>query len=557
MKADKGNQVIVMNKETYDERMLKSIKEDNFNVCKKSPLSSMVNDARTTIDTLHKVFGVNKFKLRVSNPHVPMMYGLPKVHKPGEKMRKIVSFINSPFEKICKWLVVALKDYGDFEGFAVKNTTELVEKIKDVELNEDEILVSFDVTALFPSVPIDDAIEALKEHLHKKNVNIEHISAYTSAVETCMKYNCFQFRNTYYSCSSGCSMGNNLSPFVAEAFMSKFESDLHKEGLLPRIWLRYVDDVLAVIKKSDLDHTLNILNNRFNSIKFTSEIEDEVSRSISFLDIKIKRVNNKLEFAVYRKQTTTERLITSDSFCSYQNKIAAFHSMVHRLCSLPLSVADYKSEYDHITKLADINGYQKSFVDKLVQKHSRKIKNNNLSTLFSQNQQILKSNEKRVAVTYAPTITNKLQNSFERCNIKMVYSGNEKLKSALGSTKDKLPFAEKSGIYEIKCSNCNYKYIGQTRRSIKKRFDEHHRSIKNKEIDKAIAAHIYNTDNSHPHKIISFEDNTKLLKNVKNQHKLDAYESFYISTSPNLMNFDDGPISSPLFSLFKKTSNCT
>ena len=149
-----------MDKKAYDERMLKSIEEDNFSICKKSPLSKMVNDAKNTIDKLNCVFGVNKFVLRTPNPQVPMMYGLPKVHKPGEKMRKIVSFVHSPFVKISKWLVSKIQEFGDFESFAIKNSVDFVEKVKNVTLDDDEIIVSFDVTSLFPSVPVGEAIDA-------------------------------------------------------------------------------------------------------------------------------------------------------------------------------------------------------------------------------------------------------------------------------------------------------------------------------------------------------------------------------------------------------------
>lgn len=47
--------------------------------------------------------------LRVSNSEVPKMYGLCKIHKEGEKMRKIVSNVKSPLVKIARWLVCELK----------------------------------------------------------------------------------------------------------------------------------------------------------------------------------------------------------------------------------------------------------------------------------------------------------------------------------------------------------------------------------------------------------------------------------------------------------------
>lgn len=220
-------------------------------------------------------------------------------------------------------------------------------------------IILFDVSALFPSVPVDIAIDAIETHLRKANETEEKIDAYVAAIRKCMKYNCFQFRNLFYESDFGCSMGNSLSPLVSEAFMCKFESDLKKENLLPRFWLRYVDDIFAVIKRNDIERFMNILNSRYESIKFTFETEDPIKQTLPILDLLITRVNGKLDFAVYRKSTSTDRFITNDSFCSHQNKLAAFHSMVTRIVRLPLSLANYKHEYDHIVKVADINGYEK------------------------------------------------------------------------------------------------------------------------------------------------------------------------------------------------------
>jgi len=122
---------------------------------------------------------------------------------------------------------------------------EFVEKVKDLEISEDETIVSFDITALFPSIPINLAIDAIRLHLTKHGLPHDQICSYTNAIEKCMKFNCFQFRNTFYECSSGCSMGNSLSPLVAETSMCKFASDLKGDGVLPRIWWRYVDDTVS------------------------------------------------------------------------------------------------------------------------------------------------------------------------------------------------------------------------------------------------------------------------------------------------------------------------
>ena len=38
------------------------------------------------------------------NPHAPILYGLPKIHKTNIPIRPVVSYVNAPVVKICKYL---------------------------------------------------------------------------------------------------------------------------------------------------------------------------------------------------------------------------------------------------------------------------------------------------------------------------------------------------------------------------------------------------------------------------------------------------------------------
>jgi hypothetical protein len=53
------------------------------------------------------------------------------------------------------------------EGLYVKNTFEFVDKIKDAHIMPYDMFVSFDVEALFPSIPVDEALELLKKWLEE------------------------------------------------------------------------------------------------------------------------------------------------------------------------------------------------------------------------------------------------------------------------------------------------------------------------------------------------------------------------------------------------------
>lgn len=244
--------------------------------------------------------------------------------------------------------------------------------------------------------------------------------------------------------------------------------------------------------------------------------------------------------AVYHKPTTTMRTITADSHCPIQHKQAAYHSAVHRLCRLPLSIQNYKNEYEYIKETARVNGYDSYLIDKLIKKHSKKVLRSNLSTFFSLPDT---QSNRRISMQFIPEITNKLKSKFNEHGYEMVFRNERKLLNLLGSTKDKTPLLKKSGIYEIECKKCKRKYYGQTKRSIETRFNDHKSYIRLNQPNKsAIASHvIFECEEN-----INIE-NVKLLHQVNDDRRLDAYESYYIQCDESALNLDCGNIQSCLF----------
>ena len=75
-------------------------------------------------------------------------YGLPKIHKPGIPLRPITSCINSPTYNVSRYLVSILTPLLE-EKYSVKNSVVFAQHIREQPIAEDEIMVSFDVIALF------------------------------------------------------------------------------------------------------------------------------------------------------------------------------------------------------------------------------------------------------------------------------------------------------------------------------------------------------------------------------------------------------------------------
>lgn len=424
------------------------------------------------------------------------------------------------------------------------NVYDFVNKVRHETIKADEICVSFDVEALFPSVPIQFTLDLLEEWLSKAEINEDKKDVYIKTARFCMYNNFCQINGKFYKTKDGMSMGNSLSPFAANLFMSNFETSLRKKGLLPRIWWRYVDDIFAVIKKGEEEKLLELLNNQYHTIKFT--IEKESNGDLAFLDVLVCRREERLEFDIYRKPTNVPRFIPADSHCPEAHKQAAFNSMVFRLCKLPLNALRYMNELNYIKQTALLNGYKTELVEKLVTHHARRIKKHESTTLYVQSQQ-LENEKRRVSMQFAPEVTNKLKRVFAHHNIDLVFKTSNKLKNKLGSTKDKTDVGQKGGIYKIECENCELIYIGQTKRNIETRFKEHinvRRPVKS-----AVGEHII--EYNHCIK----REGLQLVKNVTADWQLDAYESLFMHKyADQLMNTMEAPIHSPLFDLCMRTN---
>ncbi|RYX84500.1 hypothetical protein EON73_03315, partial [bacterium] len=349
----------------------------------KDPLPGMIRRTKAAIKPTAFENGMILLprSLHVSNPSIPRLYTQLKLHKPGRKVRPITPNINSPTEKLAKWLLRYFNSLPiKFETASIKNSIDFVREAREVTIENDELIVSFDAESLYTNIPMDETMICLRDLLTMNHVIEEEVNELVGLTELCMKESYFQCNGKYYRQKFGCSMGSALSPFLANLFMSHFETTLKNGGNFPRVWFRYVDDVFSIIKKHKLRQFLHRLNHtQYKTIKFT--YEEEVNDQLNFLDVTVIRNNGKLEFDIYRKPTNTMRYITSDSYHSFEQKIAAFHSMIFRALNIPLNEERLRREILKIKEIASINGYTEQLIDDLVIAHKRKKELRNHTTL--------------------------------------------------------------------------------------------------------------------------------------------------------------------------------
>ena len=157
LKADKGNCTVIMDRPDYDQKINALLNDNDIYsklVTKRNPLNNITKDVN---DFMYQLLLDNMIKqdkyywLHCSKAAMPRFYGLPKIHKVNVPLCPIVSFVNSPTYNISKFSSKIIKPLMT-NCFSAKNSFDFIDRIKDVVIEEDDILVSFDVVSLFTSV---------------------------------------------------------------------------------------------------------------------------------------------------------------------------------------------------------------------------------------------------------------------------------------------------------------------------------------------------------------------------------------------------------------------
>nr|VZI40131.1 unnamed protein product [Spirometra erinaceieuropaei] len=198
-------------------------------------------------------------------------------------------------------------------GTTVCSATQFLERIKGMRLTEDEVMVSFDVTSLFTSIPQDLTVETVSELLESQydetgvTIKRRHL---VQLLRFCLK-TFFTFEGTTYEQVKGTPMGSPLSRFIAEAVLQKVET-LVFAAYKPKFWTRYVDDTFVIIKRQDVQEFNDVLNSVFPDIQFT--MEAEANNQLPFLDVLVHRKpNGHLKTTAYRKATNTRQILSFHS----------------------------------------------------------------------------------------------------------------------------------------------------------------------------------------------------------------------------------------------------
>jgi hypothetical protein len=492
--ADKGNKTVIMEKEQY-ESIVEDIIEDRttYQKLRHDPTEEFQQKVNKFVDEMIKRGYIEeklKWQLKWNNAIPPRLYAKPKIHKLDEnwdietvtenlKGRPVVSSIGSPTYNLSKYISEILTS-SFVSKYNIKNSYELLHKLRDLIIPEDYILISLDVCSLFSCVSINLIIESIKKRWDdiKQKTKIDQ-KMMIEAIKIIHGTSYFKAKGKFLLQKFGTTMGGSSSSISVDMVMEDLlDSVIDELGYDPLICVKYVDDLFLVVPMEEAENTLTMFNNYNKDIKFTMELED--CGKIAYLDMEIIRMENgQLKTKWYSKPMSSNRLLDYNSNHTISQKLNVAKGLIKRVCDLT-TIKQPRENWEEIFKILKQNNYPTPLIRKLFQQHIYK-----KQQIVTNNTPAIETVKERTKYRSLPNIrglTEKISQcvkSFDK-NIQICPRNTKTVKSLYSMVKDKIPLLQQSKlIYSINCAICELEYLGMTfRQYLETRQEQHQDDIK-------------------------------------------------------------------------------
>lgn len=536
--ADKGNITVCMKKSEYirDMEVLLSNTE-NFDKLDQNPLKKLKNSSFRMLDNWRKKGLLGKDirwkDIDTTNTVLARCYGLRKIHKENYPLRLVISTINSPTKFLEKNFNLILKDSLPLSKYNIKNSWEFQKIITTKKVPDDYVMISLDVVAMFPNIPLELVKKGISNRWDKIKFRTRlDKKEFLKGIDFIMNSTYFKFNGKFYKQKFGTPIGSVISPILAEIVMDDLEKFVFDklDFELP-FYFRYVDDTILCVPLVKLQTVIDTFNSFHPRIQFTYEIEK--NNSISFLDLElIKLQNGNIITNWFRKITYSGRLLNFFSAHPFQNKIAIIKNLVDR--AICLSHESFHTQnLNIIRKILFLNHYPKQLIEKHIQIRIAQIKSKENNSLVSDSQEKVKefSSFNTFVIPYFGTISKTIQSMLRKFNIHTIFRTPFKMDSIITIGKDHLDKFDKKGVvYKLTCKECKMTYVGQTGRLLNTRVEEHKNNFNRN-------SYYHSVLSKHKKEFVGHDfdwENVEILHCESNEIKREFMEMLYIKKEKEL-----------------------
>ncbi|XP_074981174.1 uncharacterized protein LOC142070971 [Caretta caretta] len=335
-KADKGGAVVIMNRSEYEQEAARQLSNTSF--YKPLPSDPTESYQKQLQHLLKKLPEKAQDQIRTDTPLEPrpgIFYLLPKIHKPGNPGRPIISGIGTLTAGLSGYVDSLLRPYATSTPSYLRDTTDFLRKLQSIgDLPDNTILATMDVEALYTNIPHKDGLQAVKNTI-PDNVTANLVAELCDFVLT---HNYFTFGDNVYLQISGTAMGTRMAPQYANIFMADLEQRfLSSRPLKPLLYLRYIDDIFIIWTHGK--EALEEFHHGFNNFHPTTNLSlVQSTQEIHFLDTTVLINNGHINTTLYRKPTDRYSYLHASSFHPDHTTRSIDYSQAlryNRICSNP------------------------------------------------------------------------------------------------------------------------------------------------------------------------------------------------------------------------------
>ena len=548
-KPDKGQGVVILNRNEYNSKVLDIINDANTfsKICMPDQqmtikLEDKLNNQLRKLKSSNRISETFYSTSYASGSKIGHLYGLPKVHKPNCPIRPILSACSAHNFQLGKALIPLISHLATNE-YTLNNSKEFATSIQCINNANSLYMCSFDIVSLYTNIPVQESIDLILDTIYSNGVQyfkgLEQ-SDFKKLLDLALKDSYFKFNNALYKQTAGLAMGSAISPLIANVFLNHFETSILENcptNIKPKFYRRYLDDTFLLFENENQARSfLDFINSKHQQITFTFEGENE--QCLSFLDVTVKRSNNKFITSVFRKTTFSGLGTNYFSNTAMKYKISSIITLLHRAYNICSTFALFHDEVLFLKTYFTNNCYPSKLFNCLLKKFlnskydtkaiahtvSKQKVYVHMPFIGTQSEKLL-SEVKMLLSTYYPQI--------QPC----FYFKNHYTIGSFFKRYDQPEMLLRSNIvYKYACHCCQQCYIGSTQLQMFRRAAQHkgvsfrtNRPLSKPDLS-AIRDHCNERD--HPFKI----DNFCILDTCHTRDDLKLMESIHIQSQKPELN---------------------
>jgi hypothetical protein len=302
---------------------------------------------------------------------IPEFYALPKLHKklpetndthPILPMRPIVGAFRWITTSLSKLVGVYLEPIFSNHPLYPKDSKSAIPILEGFYCDDSPFfLFSLDVVALYPSMDIEDTVDAMKELLlfYPKLPNW-----LPAAVELILQTTFFHYNGIVYHQQQGMAMGTNMAVLVAIAYLHiRLENHPLVQYMMSKsiaLYMRYVDDIVGAWtgSVSDFNNFCDQLQTLIPGIRFTVVLD----QPLPFLDLLLHPHQHTISISCFQKSINTYSYITPLSNHPTALKRGFIKGELIRYCRNSSYFKDFCVTRAHFWRRLLARGYTKKFL---------------------------------------------------------------------------------------------------------------------------------------------------------------------------------------------------